>query len=176
MVLPTEEGEHEVACGGHDLGGGAGPDGGPIFVEGDIADVVQAILDAPMAADQGEQARGISALWRQAGDVVGDLDAGIAGRDATADRDAVALNTTDLVDVRPGCSVRASTPEPTEESGMHDGPERPQLPPSVANFGVCPEEAGDPPTLVTQPAWGDRDAGAVLGCGQPGGKTPPQPP
>jgi hypothetical protein len=43
VALPTEEGEDEVASGGHDLRGSTGADGGAIFVEGDVADMVQSV-------------------------------------------------------------------------------------------------------------------------------------
>jgi hypothetical protein len=176
VALPTEEREHEVAGGGHDLGCGAGADRRAILVEGDVADVVQPVLDAPMAPDQGEQASGIGALGRQAGDVVGRLDAGRAGRDAALDRDAVPFEATDLADVGPRRLVGPGATEPAQDPGVTDRPERPQLAPSVADFRLSLEDASDPPALVAQPAWGDRDAGPVAGRGQPRGKTPPRPP
>lgn len=49
--LLTQEVEGNVAEHGDVLGRVAGPDAALVLVEGDIEDVVQLILDAPMAAD-----------------------------------------------------------------------------------------------------------------------------
>jgi len=43
VSLTPEEREDEIAAGGHDLGRGAGADGRPVLVEGDVADVVEAV-------------------------------------------------------------------------------------------------------------------------------------
>ncbi len=40
--------------GGHDAGTGAGADPGGVLGEGDVADVVQPVLDAPMPAQRAE--------------------------------------------------------------------------------------------------------------------------
>lgn len=42
----------EVAAGGEGAGAVAGPGLGAVFVVGDVADVVDAVLDAPVAADE----------------------------------------------------------------------------------------------------------------------------
>jgi len=39
--------------GGHDLGCAAGADGGSVFLEGDVVNPVQAVLDAPMPTNPG---------------------------------------------------------------------------------------------------------------------------
>jgi hypothetical protein len=134
-------------------------------------------LDAPVPTDQGEQSRGISAFGWQAGDVdvVGDLDAGVASRDAASEGDAVALKAADLAHVRPGSLVGSGTAKPAEHARMADGPEHPEFAPSVADFRLSLEDAGDPSALVDEPAWGDRYAVAVLGRYQPWGKMPPRP-
>lgn len=62
VALTTENREDQVAAGRHDLRSGTGADGGAIFIEGDIPHVMEPVLNAPMAADQGEQARGIRAF------------------------------------------------------------------------------------------------------------------
>jgi hypothetical protein len=60
----------EVAQGGHDLRAGGGADGGAVLVEGDVADPVQLVLDAPVPADPaGEQDR-VGLPAGQAGDRV----------------------------------------------------------------------------------------------------------
>ena len=43
VPLTTEEREDEIAAGGHDLGRGARADGGAVLIEGDVADVVEAV-------------------------------------------------------------------------------------------------------------------------------------
>jgi hypothetical protein len=43
----------QVAQGGHGGGAGAGADLGVVLGEGDVADPVQAVLDAPVAAEGG---------------------------------------------------------------------------------------------------------------------------
>src|SRR5829696_2756743 len=47
---PAHEGDGQVAAGGEHLRGGTTPHLAPIFVKDDIADVVRAVLDPPMAA------------------------------------------------------------------------------------------------------------------------------
>jgi len=76
----TDQREGEGAQGGHDLGGRAGAQARGVLAEGDVAEaVVEAVavadLHAPMAADEGEQAGGVGATRRQAGDEVDRLDA-----------------------------------------------------------------------------------------------------
>jgi hypothetical protein len=45
----------------------------------------------------------------------------------------------------------------------------------MADLGFSLEDAGDLPALVYEPAWRDRHAVTVAGCGQPWGKTPLRP-
>lgn len=175
VALTSEECEDEIACSGHDLRRGARADGRTIFVKGDVTDVVEAVLDPPMTANEGEQASGISPLGRQAGDVVGGLNAGVAGREAVLERDTVPFKAADLPQMRPGGAVSAGAAEPAQNTRVTDRPEHPQLAPSMPCFRISLEHAGDPATLVTQPAWGDRDAVAVASGSQPRGKMPPRP-
>lgn len=51
----TEDGEDRIAQSGHELRCGAAADMAGIFAEGDIANIVGSVLDAPMAADVAEQ-------------------------------------------------------------------------------------------------------------------------
>lgn len=57
-VAAAEQGDGEVAAGGEGLGGGAGADLGAVLIEAPrghpIADVMALVLDAPMAAGEGE--------------------------------------------------------------------------------------------------------------------------
>ena len=55
---PAVRADDEVAQGGHDRGAVAGADLGEVLGEGDVADLVQPVLDAPVRADGvGELAR-----------------------------------------------------------------------------------------------------------------------
>jgi len=67
------EGDNQIACGGHHLGSIARMQARAVFAETDIAHVVQSILDMPMAAVQLEQTLWASLLRRQGGDEVDDL-------------------------------------------------------------------------------------------------------
>ena len=64
-----EDGDGEVAQGGHDLGAAAGAGLGGVFAVGDIADVVQG-LDLPVAAYPSGELGGGGLGDRQAGDRV----------------------------------------------------------------------------------------------------------
>jgi hypothetical protein len=52
------------------LMGGAGPDLGSVFVEGDVADVVFAVFDSPVSAVEGEDVGGVGLEGGEAGDAV----------------------------------------------------------------------------------------------------------
>jgi hypothetical protein len=64
----AEEADRDVSHGGHDLGGGAGSDLGSVFVEGDVADIVLAVLYSPMSAVEGEDVGGVGLVGGEAGD------------------------------------------------------------------------------------------------------------
>ena len=51
LVWPARRRMLMTRYGGHDVGSGAGPRGGEVFAEGDVADPVQLVLDFPVAAD-----------------------------------------------------------------------------------------------------------------------------
>ncbi len=65
----ANKGEDEIADGGYDLGGGATAQGGAILAEGHIAQPV-ATLNAPVPADEREQAIGIGVARGEAGDEI----------------------------------------------------------------------------------------------------------
>ena len=176
VALATEEGEDEVAGGSHDLGCSPRADGRAILVEGDVPDVMDTIFDPPVAANEREQARGVGALRWQAGDVVGDLDTRRAGRDPLSEGDAMPFQATDLVDVGPGGVMDAGAAEPAQDARMLDRPEHPQFASPMPDLRIGLEDDGDPATLVTQPAWRDRDAVAVAAGFEPWGKTLPRSP
>ncbi|MCL4509027.1 MAG: hypothetical protein M1296_05835 [Chloroflexi bacterium] len=96
-VTAAEQGDSEIAAGGEDLGRGAGADVAAILVKGDVADVMDLLLDAPMAPREGEQVRGVRAVAGEAGDGVGDLRLHLAGGLA----DAPPLDQAELLNVRP---------------------------------------------------------------------------
>jgi hypothetical protein len=66
----AEEADRDVSHGGHDLWGGAGPDLGSVFVEGDVADMVGAVLYSPVAAVEGQHVGGVGLAGGEAGDAV----------------------------------------------------------------------------------------------------------
>lgn len=74
----TDEADGEVAQGGQDLGSEALAHAAAILVEGDVADPVQAVFDAPVAAVELDEALGGGLLWGQAGDEIGPLGGGTA--------------------------------------------------------------------------------------------------
>ena len=63
-----QEADRHVAEDRHGLGGFAGMDATGILAEDDIAHPVQAVFDAPMAADEGRQPFGIGVGRGQSGD------------------------------------------------------------------------------------------------------------
>src|SRR3954470_18407903 len=77
-------------------GAGAGADAASILGEGDVADGVEPVLDAPMVPGEAQQALRRGRLGRQAGDEVDDLGAGLAGDLAPA------LDAGHLGEARPG--------------------------------------------------------------------------
>jgi hypothetical protein len=71
----TEEADRDISHGGHDLGGGAGPDLGSVFVEGDVADMVFAVFYSPVSAVEGENVGGVGLPGGEAGDAIDGLGA-----------------------------------------------------------------------------------------------------
>ncbi len=73
----------------------AGANAASVLVECDVADVVEAVLDRPVGAGEGQNALGSGLIGRQAGDEVDDFDA-LAATDQAA-----ALEPGDLRQSRP---------------------------------------------------------------------------
>ena len=71
--------EYGVAQGGHGLWDWSGADAALILAQDDVASPVQAVLDQPVVAPQGQQGERTGFVGWQAGDRVGDLAAGMAG-------------------------------------------------------------------------------------------------
>lgn len=88
-----DEGQGGVAEGGEDLGSIGGAGAALVFAAGDVANMVEAVLDAPVGARQLEKPFGPGLVARQAGDGVDDLDA-FLGPDGTAPGDAADLGDT----------------------------------------------------------------------------------
>jgi hypothetical protein len=87
--VPAEAGDvvRGVAERGHDLWSVAGPDGGVIFTLGDVTDVVDGVLDRPVALDPGSQETGAGGAVVQRGDRVDDLGRGVVLRRSPASTD-----------------------------------------------------------------------------------------
>ena len=77
----AQERDGEIAEGRHHLRPGAAPDLGAVFVEGDIPHPVQAVLDGPVGADEGEEPGRRGLGRREAGHPVDGLAAGRARRE-----------------------------------------------------------------------------------------------
>jgi len=117
----AQQADGEVTAGGEGLGDSADPHLGTVLVEGDVAHVVEAVLDALVAAGQGEECLGVGSLGRQAGDVVADV--GLAGDDlAASDLEPMALDGRELAEVRPGRPVRAGAADVGVLLGVREGP------------------------------------------------------
>ena len=66
----AEQRDRQIAERGHDLSAGACADARAIFVEGNVADPVEAVFNRPMVAAQGEETFGIRVLGLQAADAI----------------------------------------------------------------------------------------------------------
>lgn len=91
----AQQGDGEVAQGRHDGGSAVGANSGAVLVEGDIAHVVGAVLDAPVAAAELEQAFGGGLFGGQ----VGDEEHGLGALFARFEVGDVSFETTDLGEV-----------------------------------------------------------------------------
>ena len=66
----TEQRDGKIAEGGHGLGSGTAADTASVFIEGDIADPVEAVFNRPMAATQTEQGLRTGMFGFKTGDAV----------------------------------------------------------------------------------------------------------
>ena len=101
-VVGSGEAVHVQNCvsqAGHDLWGGAGVYGGAVLGEGHVADPMDNVLDAPVAAQPGGDHRRPGVFEREAADCVDDLPGAFAGRRG----DAFAGDLDDLF----GCAMSA---------------------------------------------------------------------
>src|SRR5215472_12837014 len=73
-----DERDRHIAQGGHYLGRIAGADAGAVLPEGDSPDVVETVLDTPMASDQFQQAEWTGLFRGKTGDEVDPLLACLA--------------------------------------------------------------------------------------------------
>lgn len=67
---PAQEADGEIPEGGHDAGSISGSNLGAIFIKGDIPDIIQAILDRPVAAVELQEAAGEGFLRGEAGNPI----------------------------------------------------------------------------------------------------------
>jgi len=92
----TQQTDGQVAQRGHHLSSGAFANAAAIFVEAHVAHIMQAILNAPVAAVQGQQAPRAGFLRSQTGEAIHGFAAELAG----AQIRGLALQAEDLSDVR----------------------------------------------------------------------------
>lgn len=110
---PAQHCQCRVAQCGERLGCMTGVGASLVFPIGDIADVVQAVFDAPMFTRQGEQACGVGFICSQTGDGVD----GFGGFFVT--HDALARQAADLGQTTPGwCQVFGDTGGDLQETGL----------------------------------------------------------
>jgi hypothetical protein len=84
-AVPVEQVEGRVTKRGQVQRGRAGMDAAGVFALGLVADVEDAVFDAPMLAVQTQQRRRVGFFARQGGDAVGDLRRGSAVKRALSD-------------------------------------------------------------------------------------------
>ena len=89
-----DQADGEASQSGDVLRAEAGADGAAVLIEAPIDDPMTTVLDAPVAAVEGEYTRGVGSLWGMAGDAVDALKGGFAG----ALVDDVALDAEGLAD------------------------------------------------------------------------------
>lgn len=92
----TQEADGEISEGSHDAGSISGSNLGAIFIKGDIPDIIQAILDRPVAPVELQEAAGQSFLRGEAGDPVDCLFASLTALHFGE----LSLDAEDLADVR----------------------------------------------------------------------------
>ena len=139
---------------------------------------MQAILDPPVPPGQGEECPSIGLVRSEAGDVEANVDLGRDGLLATDD-EAMALDATDLTEMRPGRPVCAGAANVGILLGVSQRPEHAHLTTTVAHLrrGVDePTEASASLSELTlEPDWRGRDprrhAGGQTMDPHPGGKA-----
>jgi len=76
-----EERDGQVSQGCHDLSAASFAYGRAVFIEGNIADIMEAVFDRPLAAAQTEESGGVSFLRGQAGEAIDGFGAVFLGDD-----------------------------------------------------------------------------------------------
>ena len=130
-VAAAEQGDGGVAAGGECLGSSTGADLGAILIEGDVADVMALVLDAPVAAREGEEGGGIRLSSGEAGDGVSDFALDLAG----GLTDALSLDPADLLDMRPGLADAPGVTNTGILSGIGQSPKDASFIAPVLRFG-----------------------------------------
>ena len=102
------EGNSQIAQRGHDLRGRAGAQARAIFAKGDIAHIMETVLDAPMASRQIKETARTGLNGREVRDEVDYLLGGLAGL-AHGDRACQASHLTDQRPVGGQIGVHAAT-------------------------------------------------------------------
>ena len=83
-ALITDDGDGGIGHGGEIAGQVADMSAAAVFVPGEVADVMESILDFPVTTDQSHQALGVGLCGGQRGQAVSHLAAGGAGLDVGA--------------------------------------------------------------------------------------------
>jgi hypothetical protein len=127
----TEQGEGKVAASRHNLGTGASADLASILPQGDIADVMEVVLDAPVRPQASEEPSGIGLRWGDAGDAVADLQMG----DARLGARPPSFQAQELPDAGPRTTGAARVPQTSGLPGVGQCTERPTLPAAMHGLG-----------------------------------------
>ena len=78
-ALTADDGDGGIGHGGEVAGQVADMSAAAVFVPGEVADVMESILDFPVSSDQSHQALGVGLCGGQRGQAVSDFGAGGAG-------------------------------------------------------------------------------------------------
>ncbi len=127
----TKEGQAEIAQSGHGLRGGAGPDLGGTLAHRYVTDTVQAVLDAPVAADHPQVVVGVGPIGWQATDAKRHFLRDLAGVRV----DPTAHQPPELVDMGPGLAVGPQFPHLSVPRRVGERPEFAPLEAPVAGLG-----------------------------------------
>ena len=169
-MAASEQRDGEVPTDGEGFRCGAGADLAAVFVERDIANVVELVLDAPMASGDGEQGGGVGLIGRQAGDGTSDFRLDFAG----GLPDTLALNPAELLDVWPRLADRPGVAHPDVLGRIGERPEDAPFKAPVVGFGRGVHRDGErgAPLLprLLLPDWQDRWYGRIRDEGEQRGK------
>ena len=155
----SEQADDEITAGSEGLRDRAAAHLRAILIEGDVADVMQAILDPPVTTGQREECPSIGLVRSEAGDVEANVDLGRDDLPATDD-EAVALDATDLTEMGPGRPMCAGAANVGILLGVSQRPEHAHLTTTVAHLWRGVDEPTEAPAslgeLTLEPDWRGR--------------------